>query len=90
MNNIEIYTKSYCPFCRNAKTLLDSKGLSYREIEISSSSALQQEMQDRSGRRTVPQVFINNRHIGGSDDLAAADANGILDELISLPSAASA
>lgn len=90
MSNIEIYTKGYCPFCKYAKALLDAKGVIYREIEVSTDIALHQEMQARSGRRTVPQVFINNHHIGGSDDLAAAEASGELDALISSPVAVSA
>lgn len=84
MSRIEIYTKNYCPFCHRAKALLDSKGVSYKEIEISLDEARQLEMRTRSGRRTVPQVFIDNRHIGGSDDLDAANRNGLLDELIGL------
>lgn len=84
MSQIEIYTKNYCPFCHRAKALLDSKGLSYKEFEISHNETLQQEMRTRSGRRTVPQVFIDNQHIGGSDDLDAANRNGSLDELLGL------
>jgi len=84
MNNIEIYTKSYCPFCKRAKALLDSKGVTYREMEISSDRALQELMRERSGRTTVPQVFINDRHIGGSDDLMDANGSGLLDELLGL------
>ncbi len=82
MNNIDIYTKTYCPFCKRAKALLDAKGVSYRELEVSTDQALQQQMRERSGRRTVPQVFINNRHIGGSDDLIEANNSGLLDELL--------
>lgn len=82
MNDIDIYTKTYCPFCKRAKALLDAKGVSYRELEVSTDQALQQQMRDRSGRRTVPQVFINNRHIGGSDDLIEANNSGLLDELL--------
>ena len=79
---IKIYTKSYCPYCKRAKKLLDSKGLKYEEIEVSMSPELAKEAQQRSGRRTVPQVFIDNQHIGGSDDLAKAAANGSLEKLI--------
>ena len=78
---IEIYSKSYCPFCHRAKALLDAKGLSYEEIEVSRNPALEKEAQKRSGRNTVPQIFIDNRLIGGSDDLAEAAANGLLDKL---------
>ncbi len=83
MNNVEIYTKSYCPYCHRAKALLDSKGVSYQEYEISTDRARQQEMAERSARRTVPQIFINGQQIGGSDDLAAAQKSGLLDELLS-------
>ncbi|ASJ76299.1 glutaredoxin 3 [Granulosicoccus antarcticus] len=83
MINVEIYTKGYCPYCHRAKALLDEKGVSYTEYEVSTDQARQQEMRERSGRRTVPQVFINNRHIGGSDDLMAANHSGLLDELLS-------
>lgn len=82
MTNVEIYTKSYCPFCQRAKALLDTKGIDYQDYEISTDAVLQQEMIERSGRRTVPQVFIDKHHIGGSDDLAAAEASGLLDELL--------
>lgn len=79
---IEIYTKSYCPYCHRAKALLDAKGLEYEEIEVSRNPALENEAQQRSGRFTVPQVFIDDQLIGGSDDLAEAEANGSLDRLI--------
>ncbi len=84
MNKIEIYTKSYCPYCVRAKALLDAKGLSYQEYEVSTDRARLQEMVERSNRRTVPQVFLNNQHIGGSDDLAVAESSGLLDELLGL------
>ena len=90
MTHVEIYTKSYCPFCKRAKALLDSKGISYHEYEISTDEARAQEMRDRSGRKTVPQVFINYRHIGGSDDLIAAERSGLLDELLGLQQATTA
>lgn len=86
MNNVEIYTKAYCPYCHRAKALLDSKGIEYKEYEVSRSEALQQKMRERSSRRTVPQVFINGKHVGGSDDLAAANQSGLLDKLLN-PSA---
>jgi glutaredoxin 3 len=82
MAKIEIYTKAYCPFCRRAKALLDTKGVPYQEYEVSTDQALQQQMRERSGRTTVPQVFIDDQHIGGSDDLAAAQNDGSLDHLL--------
>lgn len=82
MTNIEIYTKRYCPYCHRAKALLDGKRLSYQEYEVSTDQSLQLEMRERSGLSTVPQVFINDQHIGGSDDLADAQKNGLLDKLL--------
>ena len=82
MNIVEIYSKDYCPYCQRAKALLTRKGIEFQEYEISTNAVLQQKMQERSGRRSVPQVFINNKHIGGSDELSAANASGLLDELL--------
>ena len=80
--NIEIYTKPFCLYCHRAKALLDSKGLKYKEIDVSSDQDLQQEMRERSERRTVPQIFIDGHHIGGSDELATADNDGSLENFI--------
>lgn len=82
MTKTEIYTKSYCPYCHQAKRLLDAKGIVYKEIDVTSDEQGQQEMMERSGRRTVPQIFIGNVHIGGHDDLVKANRNGSLDELV--------
>ena len=82
MSDIVIYTKDYCGFCVRAKALLAAKGADYVEIDVTTDPALQAEMWERSGRRTVPQIFINGRHIGGYDDLAALDAEGALDPLL--------
>lgn len=82
MSHIEIYTKSYCPFCKRAKALLDSKGVTYSEYGVSTDENLQHEMRTRSERRTVPQVFIDGQHIGGSDDLLIAEQSGLLDKLL--------
>ena len=77
-----IYTKDYCGYCARAKALLEAKGAGYREVDVTHDAALQAEMTERSGRLTVPQVFIAGRHIGGFDDLAALDAAGTLDPLL--------
>lgn len=69
MNNITIYTTDYCPYCHATKALLRSRGLSYTEIDVTKDADRQAEMIERSGRRTVPQVFIDDKHIGGNDDL---------------------
>ena len=82
MNKIEIYTKAYCPYCHRAKAVLDSKGVQYKEIDISTDTTLQAEMIKRSNRRTVPQIFIDGEHIGGSDDLMRIKQTGELDKLI--------
>jgi glutaredoxin 3 len=83
---VTIYTTAWCPYCARAKALLTQKGVDYREIDIESDAALRTEMMDRSGRRTVPQIFIGDRHIGGCDDLHALDAAGGLDPLLAGPS----
>lgn len=84
MARIEIYTKAWCPYCSRAMALLASKGVTPEEIDITMGGAKRTEMLDRSnGRTTVPQVFIDGRHIGGSDDLAALDRQGKLDPLLS-------
>jgi len=83
MAKIEIYTKAFCPYCYRAKALLDSKQVEYEEIDISMGGPRRPEMIQRAGgRTTVPQIFINGKHIGGSDDLAALDRQGGLDPLL--------
>lgn len=83
MAKVEIYTKAFCPYCSRAMRLLASKGVEPIEYDISFGGEQRQEMIGRaSGRTTVPQVFIDGRHIGGSDDLAALDAQGGLDPLL--------
>lgn len=82
MAKIEIYTKPYCPYCERAMALLTRKGAEYREIVASSDPALRNEMNERSGRFTYPQIFIDDRHIGGCDDLMALDRRGGLDPLL--------
>lgn len=82
MANIEIYTKATCPFCHRAKALLQSKGAPFNEIAIDNDPKKREEMIERSGRTTVPQIFIDGQHIGGCDDLHALDAKGGLDPLL--------
>ena len=82
MSNVEIYTKPHCPYCHRAKALLDARHVAYQEFDVSTDSAKLAEMLERSQRRTVPQIFIDGHHIGGSDDLRAADRSGQLDELL--------
>jgi glutaredoxin 3 len=82
MAMIEIYTKQTCPFCHRAKALLEQKGASYQEIAIDKVPEQRAVMIERSGRTTVPQIFIDNQHIGGCDDLFALDASEGLDPLL--------
>ena len=70
MAYVEIYTKTGCPYARHAKEMLEQHGMSYVERNVSESPRLLSEMRERAGRETSPQVFIDARHIGGSDDLA--------------------
>ena len=81
MAKVEIYTKSWCGFSARAKEHLDRKGVVYEEIDVTDDYTRELEMVNRSARRTVPQIFIDGYHLGGSDDLHAAEANGILDRL---------
>ena len=83
MAKVEIYTKMGCPYCVRAKTLLQAKGAAFDEYDITIGGPKRAEMLERAnGRTTVPQVFIDGRHIGGSDDLAALDQSGGLDPLL--------
>jgi glutaredoxin 3 len=82
MTDIEIYTTPTCGFCHAAKRLLTTKGASFREISVAGDPALRQEMMTRSGRHTVPQIFIGGRHVGGCDDLYALERSGRLDPML--------
>ena len=82
-SNVEIYTWSSCPFCIRAKALLDRKGVEYTEYCIDGDEAARADMAERSnGKRSLPQVFINDQHIGGCDDLHSLDRQGQLDSLL--------
>ena len=81
MSTVEIYTKPTCGFCHMAKRLLTSKGVSFAEVNITAQPERRAEMIQRAnGRTTVPQVFINGEHVGGSDDLMMLEMSGSLDE----------
>lgn len=83
MATVEIYTKAFCPYCTRALRLLASKGITPTEYDITYGGAGRAEMLSRApGRTTVPQIFIEGRHIGGSDELAALDRQGGLDPLL--------
>ena len=82
---ILVYKTQICPYCVRAKKLLDSKGVQYTEIDVSNDSDLRQAMTQKSGGRTsVPQIFINQQHIGGCDDLYALEKAGELDKILGL------
>ncbi len=81
--NIEIYTWSRCPFCIRAKALLDRKGAEYTEYCIDGDEAARDKMAERTaGKRSLPQIFIDDQHIGGCDDIHALDRKGRLDSLL--------
>lgn len=83
MPTVEIYTQPWCPYCSRAKSLLDRKKVAYTEINAPAGTPARAESQRRAGGRTsVPQIFIDGRHIGGSDDLAALDRSGGLDPIL--------
>ena len=84
-NEIIIYTTRYCPFCIRAKQLLDHKGLSYIEIAVDGKPQLRQEMtQKANGAHTVPQIWINNTHVGGCSELMALERSAQLDPLLNI------
>lgn len=84
MPTVEIYTKTFCPYCWRAKQLLDAKGVEYVEIPVDRGGEVRQQMIQRAnGRTTVPQIFISEQHVGGCDDLIALERSGRLDALIS-------
>ena len=83
MAEVEIYTQPYCPYCARALKLLAGKGVAFRQIDAPQGSAERKVAIERSGGRTsVPQIFIDQRHVGGCDDLVALDARGGLDPLL--------
>jgi glutaredoxin 3 len=82
VSEILVYTTTNCPYCDRAKELLTRKGVSYEEVRVDEDDASRDEMVSRSQRRTVPQIFINGKHIGGSDDLHELDIRGELDDLL--------
>jgi len=79
---IVMYTTQWCPYCRNAKALLARKGQKWEEIDVEAEPARRREMVERSGRTSVPQIWIDERHIGGCDDLVALERSGELDALL--------
>jgi len=82
MANVVVYSSNYCPYCIRAKQLLNSKNIAFEEINVDGEPEIRQQMTEKSGRRTVPQIFINDAAIGGCDDLYALEATGQLDKLL--------
>jgi glutaredoxin 3 len=79
---VTIYSTGWCPYCARAKSLLTRKGVSFEEIDVEAAPEKRAEMQTRSGRRSVPQIFIGDQHVGGCDDLHALEDAGKLDALL--------
>lgn len=80
---ITVYYAPFCPYCGWAKQLLDKKNVEFTQVNVNDSSDTRSEMEQRSGRTSVPQIFIGDTHVGGYDDMAALDDKGQLDSLIS-------
>jgi glutaredoxin 3 len=83
MKPVRIFTTPWCPYCVRAKKLLDKKGVAYEEIDVADDDEARIRLAEQTGRRTVPQIFIGEHHVGGSDDLHALEAQGELDALLS-------
>ncbi len=81
---VVMYVSSWCPYCVRAKAILQRKGVAWREVNIETDPSLRQHMIETTGRRTVPQIFIGDHHVGGSDELAAAERSGELDRLLAV------
>jgi glutaredoxin 3 len=79
---VEIYTTPWCPYCHAAKALLDGKGVAYEEVDVLDGDRRKAMTERANGRRTVPQIFVGQTHIGGYDDMAALDRQGALDQLL--------
>ncbi len=79
---VTVYTSDWCPYCRRAKELLRAKNVAFSEINVDDEARFREEMIARSNRRTVPQIFIGDKHVGGCDDLIELDRSGGLDRLI--------
>lgn len=82
MADVLLYTTRYCPFCIRAKQMLDTKGVDYREISVDGNPQLRAQMTAKAGQHTVPQIWINNQHVGGCTDLMQLDATDQLDTLL--------
>ena len=81
---VEVYSTALCPYCSRARHLLEKKGVEFTEYRVDKDAGLRAEMEQRSNRTSVPQIFIDDRHIGGFDDMAELDIDGELDKLLGL------
>ncbi|MFT3811024.1 MAG: glutaredoxin 3 [Micropepsaceae bacterium] len=82
MKPVTIYTTAWCPYCHRAKALLDKKDVPFTEIDVTMDRKLRDEMEAKAGRHTVPQIWIGDTHVGGSDDLHALERSGQLDAML--------
>lgn len=82
MSPVKMYTTRFCPYCMRARQLLESKNVPFTDMAVDNDPALRQEMVERSGRRTVPQIWVGDTHIGGFDDMYLLERQGRLDELL--------
>lgn len=82
MPKVTIYTAMLCPYCQRAKQLLAKKGVAFDEIDVTGRGDLREEMTEKAGRHTVPQIWIGDTHVGGCDDLYALDRAGRLDPML--------
>jgi len=82
VKSVKVYTTPYCPYCVRAKRLLERKGVAYQEVDVAADDEARAMLAERTGRRTVPQIFIGDVHVGGSDDLHALEDQGKLDALL--------
>jgi glutaredoxin 3 len=79
---VVVYTTRFCPYCLRAKHLLGSKGVDFKEIPVDGNYALRQEMAQKAGRTSVPQIWVGDHHVGGCDDLYSLERSGELDSLL--------
>jgi len=84
MPEVVVYSTGSCPFCIRARTLLEKKGVAYTEFRVDQEPDLRPEMEQRAGQTSVPQIFIDDYHVGGFDDLSELEIDGKLDELLGL------
>ncbi|MEE9328109.1 MAG: glutaredoxin 3 [Cocleimonas sp.] len=82
--NVTMYATRFCPYCMRARSLLKKKGIEFEEIAVSSGNGLWREMAEKSGRNTVPQIFIDGESVGGYDDIAALNQQGKLDQKLGI------